>query len=441
MGIADVSFAASGSDDGRAERVAQRLLEPLGVPVPTRQSDHPALAWRRAGLLDLTGRPDGPPLVSPIALTSLADGALLALKALAPDAALPSNGAVLLGERAARLGLKRGGAASANGSARLLTTLDGHVALNLPRPDDWGSLPALLGFAASEWRDVARHVARRRTADLVAQGRLLGMAIAPEIDPPTLAGPFSIHPPAGRPAARSSSPLLVDLSALWAGPLAGSLLGAVGARVVKVESLHRPDGARRGNAGFYDLLNAGKASVGFDFKDSDDVRRLRALIDAADIVIEGTRPRALEQLGVDAAGAVARGATWISITAHGRTGVAADHVGFGDDAAVAGGLSAAMRRGWGESLFAGDAIADPLTGIVGAFAGWAAWRAGGGRLIDIALADVVGYGCRTGEARGDELQEWQALATSDPKPLYRQRQPLGVAPVLGADTAAVLAGL
>ena len=40
-------------------------------------------------------------------------------------------------------------------------------------------------------------------------------------------------------------PLVVDLSALWAGPLCAHLLGLAGARVVKVESLGRPDGARR----------------------------------------------------------------------------------------------------------------------------------------------------------------------------------------------------
>ena len=42
--------------------------------------------------------------------------------------------------------------------------------------------------------------------------------------------------------------LVVDLSALWAGPLCGGLLAGAGATVVKVESTHRPDGARRGPA-------------------------------------------------------------------------------------------------------------------------------------------------------------------------------------------------
>ena len=59
-------------------------------------------------------------------------------------------------------------------------------------------------------------------------------------------------------------PRVVDLSALWAGPLAASLLQRNGAEVIKVEDTRRPDGARRGDAAFYDLLNAGKRSVALD---------------------------------------------------------------------------------------------------------------------------------------------------------------------------------
>ncbi|WRZ90036.1 CoA transferase [Streptomyces sp. NBC_01007] len=50
---------------------------------------------------------------------------------------------------------------------------------------------------------------------------------------------------------------MVDLSALWAGPLCAHLLGLTGARITKVESAARPDGARRGSAEFYRLLHQG----------------------------------------------------------------------------------------------------------------------------------------------------------------------------------------
>jgi len=269
-------------ENGIAARHAAALLRLFGLgPVPHVRSDHPALAWRRAGLMEVTGQADGKGLVCPVALTSAADGALAALRAIAPEASLPENGALLLGERARLLGLRRQGAVSANGSCHLLETADGRIALNLPRPEDWESVPALLGEAAGDWAALARVVATRPMAALLEQGRLLGLAIAPdeEVMPP--AAPFRMAQ-LGAPHVREGAPLVVDLSALWAGPLAGALLGAAGARVVKVESMRRPDGARLGHEGFYDLLNAGKASVALDFSAAEDVRQLRRLVGAAE---------------------------------------------------------------------------------------------------------------------------------------------------------------
>jgi crotonobetainyl-CoA:carnitine CoA-transferase CaiB-like acyl-CoA transferase len=431
-----------GTDGGLAERHARRLLERLGVGGDPRPlGEHPALAWRRAGLQAVTGRADGPGLVAPAALTAAADGALSALRAICDGEALPGEAATLLGERARRLGLRRRGANSPNGSCRLIAAADGRIALSLPRPDDWELLPALLGEPAPDWAAVERIAARQSVDALIEQGILLGLAIAADRPPATPAAPFHIEPRAAPAATPHRPPLVVDLSGLWAGPLAASLLQAAGARVVKVESRNRPDGARRGDPAFYDLLNAGKQAVALDFGDPADRERLQALIAAADIVIEASRPRALRQLGMDAEAQAARGAVWVSITAHGRTGPAADRIGFGDDAAVAGGLAAAMRQAWGETLFAGDAIADPLTGITTALAAWAGWRSGGGRLVSVALADVVADACGLYAADSDEVRAWQTLAKADTAPLYPLREPTGRAREFGADTEAVFASL
>ena len=158
--------------------------------------------------------------------------------------------------------------------------------------------------------------------------------------------------------------LVVDLSSLWAGPLCGDLLAASRRRVVKVESISRPDGARRGPASFFDLLNGAKRSVALDFHDPSQRAHLGRLVHSADVVIEASRPRALEQLGIVAADLVASGPRlWVSITAYGRQGASGPRVGFGDDAAAAGGLVA-----WSDEspVFCGDAIADPLTGLTAA---------------------------------------------------------------------------
>lgn len=427
---------AEDNDTGLADRHAQGLLAALGMRGrPAVEGLHPALAWRRTGLMAVTGHADGPALMLPAAVTAAADAALAALRAIAPGGALPPSGAALLGERTRRLGLRRGGRMSANGTCRLLTAADGSLALNLSRPDDWEALPALFQTAvAPDWSAVERVAAGAPLAGLVARGRELGLPIAPLCAIPTApAPPFRIErlaPP--RPAA--GRPLVIDLSSLWAGPLAGALLAAAGADVVKVESAHRPDGARGGDGALFDLLNAGKRSVVLDFHDPCDLDLLRAMVARADIVIEASRPRALAQLGIDAHSVARGGATWLSLTAYGRYGDAAGWLGFGDDVAVAGGLAWAMAQGWGEPLFAGDALADPLTGIVAALAGWASWCAGGGVLVSVAMVDVVADALALYRPEAAELARWQALAEGDRAPMLPVRAAAGPAPAAGSST-------
>jgi crotonobetainyl-CoA:carnitine CoA-transferase CaiB-like acyl-CoA transferase len=163
--------------------------------------------------------------------------------------------------------------------------------------------------------------------------------------------------------------------------------------VIKVESTRRPDGARRGPPAFYDLLNAGKESVALDFGTLDGRRALEKLASSADIVIESSRPRALAALGIDADTLVARkpGLVWVSITGYGRQEPESARVAFGDDAGAAAGLSMALAGPDGTPVFCGDAIADPLAGLHAAAAALAAWRAGSGMLIDVALRDVVAF--------------------------------------------------
>jgi len=178
---------------------------------------------------------------------------------------------------------------------------------------------------------------------------------------------------------------------MWAGPVAAQLLGRAGARVVKVETATRPDGARRGPTRFFDALHGGHESVTVDFATSDGRTRLGALLERADVVIESSRPRALRQLGFDAERMVrARpGLTWLAITAYGRSSAWSNRVGFGDDAAVAGGLVA--RDDAGDPVFCGDAIADPIAGLFGALGVATSLERGGGVLVDVSLAGAAAW--------------------------------------------------
>jgi crotonobetainyl-CoA:carnitine CoA-transferase CaiB-like acyl-CoA transferase len=424
---------------------ARALLAKVGASaaVPERgDRASPAERWARCGAMALTGFEEGPPLPAPGALAACAGGALIALRALAPAAPLPTDGAALLGEHAACLGHRRRGRTSAGGTCRLLPSADGWIAVNLARRDDVAAVPAWLEceVGGDAWGAVERGVARRKQADLLERGRLLSLPVAASLPPPETP-PAWLSSGTARigealPAPPSRAPLVVDLTALWAGPLCTSLLALAGARVVKVESTGRPDGARGGNAHFFDLLNAGKASVALDFASGPGRRALQGLVARADVVVEGTRPRALAQLGIDAEAFVAErpGRTWVSITGYGRRDPAPGRVAFGDDAAVAAGLAEATARlhGLDGPIFCADAIADPLTGLHAAVAAWASWRAGGGWLLDLALRDVAGHALGAGGP---------GPASTLPAAPPRARPAPGAARPLGADTRAVLGEL
>ncbi len=109
----------------------------------------------------------------------------------------------------------------------------------------------------------------------------------------------------------------------------------------------------------------------------------------ADVVITGSRPRALEQLGLALDDRVGRGRprVWLSITGYGRSGPSGQRVAFGDDAAVAGGLVARDDLG---PCFCADAIADPLCGLASAVAVLDALEAGGTWVLDASMADIAG---------------------------------------------------
>lgn len=413
---------------------ARCLLDSLGLSHLQVLDDprSPALLWAESGAMYLSGHADGSARVCPAPLAACAQGVWLALSALRPTFIDPHfNAYQLLGERAAIAGLTRQGRRSAGGACQLFDTADGVLALNLARADDHELLPAWLERAV----DVSSLPAVLRafeTAALVQRARLLGLAAA-AVEPPQ-PGPTWFHATQITPArrARSDSPLVIDLSSLWAGPLCAQTLADCGARVIKVESTTRPDGARSGPIRFYDLLNAGKESVALDFRDQPDRLRLRSLLARADIVIESARPRGLEQLGIFAAEILAEnpGMVWLGITGYGRREPERNWIAYGDDAGVAAGLSWLIGGDRGDPVFCGDAIADPLTGLHAALLALASWQQGGGQLLDVSLHGVVSY-CSAVEFVSDEARAYSAQP-----PVARANA--GTAAELGAHTASIL---
>ena len=282
----------------------------------------------------------------------------------------------LLAQRVRHTKWQSGPFQSVGGSCHLMLTSDEQwVAINLARPEDHELLgiffPTTLQSDDKINVSLLRVQVRQCSADMLIEFAIdvgLPISVLNEVtneyslnELPVAIQQFERQ----LDLTRSSQLRVVDLSSLWAGPLCSHLLQRCGYAVTKVESRHRPDGARFGNPDFFAALDAGKDHVEIDFHSEHGINQLRELIANADVVIEGSRPRAMQQLGIDAEQIVrdAQPQVWLSITGYGRSGDAGQRVGFGDDCAVAGGLVVQAPAG---PQFLGDAIADPISGLVSA---------------------------------------------------------------------------
>jgi hypothetical protein len=303
-------------------------------------------------------------------------------------------------DRRGSLILRPPGLWSPNRSCRLVRAADGWIAVNLPRESDRELVPAWIGgdVGTDAWSAVLAVARTRPWRAWVADARVLGLPVCGvgEVRAET-PDAMLYKTAAGGEVRRMDGLKVVDLSSMWAGPLCGGLLAQAGATVSKVESRSRPDALREASPAFFAQLNGQKTLASLDFQAARDVEALGEALAGADVVITSARPRAFEQLGLAPERLFARNPrlTWVAISGYGWMGEAADRVAFGDEAAAAGGLVRWTARG--EPRFAGDALADPLTGLAAAAGAFRALEAGGGFLVDAALAvTAAGVAARYG---------------------------------------------
>lgn len=297
------------------------------------------------------------------------------------------EGLGVLSQRGKMLGYGRSGATSCNGSSHMVQCADGWIALTLSRDDDVQLVPAWLEHdVVGSALDVVRAVAHERSAvELAARAGEMGLAcfvVGETIDGVAVkATCVGDHVPS-----ELNDVWLANLASLWAGPLAANTLSWMGAGVLTVESATRPDGARQ-TPEFYRSLHQLEELMVIPFAEPHGQYQLQQLLKGVDVVIEGSRPRALRQLGIDARAMAETGPRiWVSITAAGRDNDHEHRVGFGDDAAAGGGLV-----GWVDDapVFLADAIADPISGLVVAATIHQLVTSGGRWLVDIALSRVA----------------------------------------------------
>lgn len=219
-------------------------------------------------------------------------------------------------------------------------------------------------------------------------------------------------PEPGAPRARPLEGLRVlDLTAFWAGPYATFVLAGLGADVIHVESIQRPDGMRFGTQksrdaeGWWEFgptfhsANAGKRSLTLDLTRPRGIELLLELVKQSDVMIENFSPRVLDNFGLDAARLLAANPRLVVVRmpAFGLDGPWRNRVGFAQTMEQVSGL--AWLTAYPES--AGDragpltprACADPLAGLHAAYAA----------LLGVAQRDATGEGCAIESAMVETL--------------------------------------
>jgi crotonobetainyl-CoA:carnitine CoA-transferase CaiB-like acyl-CoA transferase len=199
---------------------------------------------------------------------------------------------------------------------------------------------------------------------------------------------------------------VVDLASFWAGSYLTCYLGAMGADVVKVESVQRPDGFRYGKT-FRELgidwyersdvwqgTNLNKRDVTLDLNQEPGRELLRRLLADADVLVENYSARVVEAFGFgfDAVHALNPRLVMVRLPGFGLEGPWRDNVGFGHAFEQGGGL--AWMTGHPDLPPATPGgYADPVVGMHGAVAALAALahrdRTGEGQLVEVPQIEVV----------------------------------------------------
>jgi crotonobetainyl-CoA:carnitine CoA-transferase CaiB-like acyl-CoA transferase len=194
--------------------------------------------------------------------------------------------------------------------------------------------------------------------------------------------------------------LLVEATHVISAPIAGSLLGALGSRVVRLEDVDRIDMYRRigpwadGEPGveqgaYFLAANMNKESLAFSVPDLTDVAEILA---QADLVLENVRGSRLRRWQVDLDELRRDDKLTISVSGFGRTGPLAEYRAYANNIHAYAGLTDSTRTVDGEYAQVYTVLADICTSLATALVA-ASWglgpRSGTAADADIAMLEVM----------------------------------------------------
>lgn len=219
--------------------------------------------------------------------------------------------------------------------------------------------------------------------------------------------------------------VVLDVSTLFAGPMAAMHLGDAGARVIKVEHTLRPDpsrghgAAKDGHNLWWKTLGRNKETIQIDLHSPEGQEVLKALVAKADVLIENFRPDTLEKWGIgyDVLAAVNPGLVMARITGFGQVGPYRRRPGFGTLAEAMSGFAASTGEPDGPPTLPPFGLADGIASLASAYAIMTALHArdvpgpnqGKGQMIDMAIVEpMLGV-------LGPQITRWDQLHDSQPR--------------------------
>ena len=194
---------------------------------------------------------------------------------------------------------------------------------------------------------------------------------------------------------------ILDLTRVVAGPFCSSLLGDMGARVIKIERPGTGDDSRaygpyvNGESAYFAMLNRSKYGITLNLKAEEGKAIFMEMVKKADVVLENYRPGVMEKLGLgyEELRKVNDQIIYASVSGFGSYGPYSKRPGYDILAQAMGGLMSLTGPKGGEPTRAGNAMGDILGGMNMAIGVLAAVHArtliGHGQKVDIALADSI----------------------------------------------------
>lgn len=153
-----------------------------------------------------------------------------------------------------------------------------------------------------------------RVPDLPFRARERRDPQAPDLAPALLAGRGSVEPRHAATDAPLAGLRVLDLGWVWSGPWVGTMLGELGAEVIKVETGARPDhlrlsgevvrdgtvvpGPSTEQSPMYHQVNHGKLGITLNTRDPRAVALAVRLAGLSDLVIENQSPGAVDRQGL-----------------------------------------------------------------------------------------------------------------------------------------------